>query len=234
MEHGSIVIILPVKTLAQRVKYAREQRGWTQSQLAVAAGLSQGTIGNIESGARQARGSLPQIAEALGVEHKWLSMGMGNPWKTRELPVAYLVGTPGSNVQAISRIRIRLHGGSPQVSIDTDDADTSPIALSKVWLEARQLDARRLLAMRVTLAGMEPSLIEGDTIIISLVHTDPQDGSVYAVNYEGELVFRRLVRDGGLWWMYADNPDQARLPRKTFDERALLIGRVVHKLTDHI
>jgi phage repressor protein C with HTH and peptisase S24 domain len=223
-----------VKTLAQRVKYAREQRGWTQSQLAVAAGLSQGTIGNIESGARQARGSLPQIAEALGVEHKWLSLGVGNPWKTRELPVAYLVGTPGSNVQAISRVRLRLHGGSPQVSVDTDDDDTSPIALSKVWLESRQLDARRLLAMRITAAGMEPSLQEGDTVILSTVHTDPVDGSVYAVNYEGELVFRRLVRDSGLWWLYADNTDQARFPRKTFDERAVLLGRLVHRLTDHI
>lgn len=216
------------------MKYAREQRGWTQSQLAVAAGLSQGTIGNIESGARQARGSLPQIAEALGVEHKWLSQGLGSPWKTRELPVAYLVGTPGSNVQAISRIRLRLHDGSRQISIDTDEDDTSPIALSKVWLESRELDARRLLAMRVGAVGMEPSLQEGDTVIVSSVHTEPLDGSVYAVNYEGELVFRRLVRDGGLWWLYADNTDQARFPRKTFDDRAVLIGRVVHRLTDHI
>jgi transcriptional regulator with XRE-family HTH domain len=234
LEHGSIVNILPVKTLAQRVKYAREQRGWTQSQLAVASGLSQGTIGNIESGARQARGSLPQIAEALGVEHKWLSQGIGNPWKTRELPVAYLVGTPGSNVQAINRVQLRLHVGSSQISIDTDDADTSPIALSKVWLESRQLDARRLLALRIATPGMEPSLHEGDTIILSLIHTEPHDGSVFAINYEGELVFRRLVRDSGQWWMYADHPDQARFPRKTFDDRAVILGRLVHKFTDHI
>ncbi len=66
------------------------------------------------------------------------------------------------------------------------------------------------------------------------MHTEPLDGSVYAVNYEGELVFRRLVRDGGLWWLYADNADQARFPRKTFDEGAVLLGRVVHRLTDHI
>ena len=149
-------------------------------------------------------------------------------------PVAYLVGTPGSNVQAISRIRLRLHRGSAQVSVDPDESDTSPIALSKVWLEARQLDARRLMAFRLDMAGMEPSLHEGDTLIISAAHVEPQDGCVFAVNYEGELVFRRLVRDGGLWWMYADHTDQARFPRKTFDDRATLIGRVVHKLSDHI
>lgn len=50
------------KTTAERLKYARELRGWTQTRLAVAADVSQGTIGNIESGARQSRGSLPLAA----------------------------------------------------------------------------------------------------------------------------------------------------------------------------
>lgn len=66
-----------MKTVADRLKYAREQRGWTQAQLAVAADVSTGTIGNIESEARQAKGSLPQIAEALCISHKWLATGTG-------------------------------------------------------------------------------------------------------------------------------------------------------------
>lgn len=45
--------------IAQRLIQAREWKGWTQNQLASAADLSQSTIGNIESGARQGRGSLP-------------------------------------------------------------------------------------------------------------------------------------------------------------------------------
>ena len=56
-----------MKTIAERLRYARELKGWKQAQLAVAADVSQGTIGNIESGARQSRGSLPKIAKALGV-----------------------------------------------------------------------------------------------------------------------------------------------------------------------
>lgn len=67
-----------MKTIADRLKYARGLKSWTQPQLAVAAGVSSGTIGNIESGARQAKGSLPQIADALGVNLKWLSSGDGD------------------------------------------------------------------------------------------------------------------------------------------------------------
>ena len=66
-----------MKTTAERLLYARKQRGWTQTQLAVAAEVTQGTIGHIESGARQSRGSLPKIAKALGVSHDWLADGEG-------------------------------------------------------------------------------------------------------------------------------------------------------------
>lgn len=66
-----------MKTIAERLRYAREQKGWTQTQLAVAADVSQGTIGNIESGARQSKGSLPKISKALGISHDWLADGEG-------------------------------------------------------------------------------------------------------------------------------------------------------------
>lgn len=62
-----------MKTIAERLKEARELKGWTQAQLAIAADVSTGTIGNIESGARQSKGSVPQIAKALGISYEWLA-----------------------------------------------------------------------------------------------------------------------------------------------------------------
>ena len=66
-----------METIAARLKKAREWKGWKQSQLAVAADVSTGTIGNIEAGIRQAKGSIPQIADALGVSYQWLANGQG-------------------------------------------------------------------------------------------------------------------------------------------------------------
>lgn len=66
-----------MKTIAERLKHARESRGWSQSHLAVAAGKSQSTIGNIEANLREGRASLPQIAKALGISHEWLADGEG-------------------------------------------------------------------------------------------------------------------------------------------------------------
>ena len=67
-----------MKTIAERLKYAREShKDWTQGRLAVAAGVSQSAIGNIEAGIREGRGSLPKIAKALGISHDWLADGEG-------------------------------------------------------------------------------------------------------------------------------------------------------------
>ena len=62
-------------TVGGRLAKARRAHGWTQEDLARRAGVSQGTIGNIESGTRDGLQSLADIAEALGVRYRWLRDG---------------------------------------------------------------------------------------------------------------------------------------------------------------
>ena len=50
------------------LKFYRENRGWSQSQLAIQANSSNGMIGNIESGrAKPSFDSIVRIAEALSI-----------------------------------------------------------------------------------------------------------------------------------------------------------------------
>jgi len=77
-------------SIASRLTAARKKKGWTQGQLAKSAGVSQGTVGNIESGVRMSHGSLPRLAEALEVPHNWLRDGgeggiPANPSKSIDL-----------------------------------------------------------------------------------------------------------------------------------------------------
>jgi transcriptional regulator with XRE-family HTH domain len=75
----------PMDTIGSRIKLARERKGWSQARLAERAGISQSTIGNIESGARQGASSLAVIADALEVTHRWLHTGDG----PQHLPTAW-------------------------------------------------------------------------------------------------------------------------------------------------
>lgn len=69
--------ITDVKSLAERVKAERERLGMSQSELAKAAGVSQGTIGNLEAGIRASARKMPSIAAALRVSALWLAEGTG-------------------------------------------------------------------------------------------------------------------------------------------------------------
>ncbi|MVT38622.1 helix-turn-helix domain-containing protein [Acidovorax citrulli] len=69
--------ITPVKTIAERLRAARERAGLTQPALAQRANVSQGTIGNIESGLRKRPRDLLAIAAALHVSPLWLETGQG-------------------------------------------------------------------------------------------------------------------------------------------------------------
>lgn len=71
---GSITV---VKTLGQRLLFARELRGFTQDQLADLAGCTQGAIGNCESGLRTSLRNIVDVARALDTSVYWLWDGKG-------------------------------------------------------------------------------------------------------------------------------------------------------------
>jgi transcriptional regulator with XRE-family HTH domain len=66
------------RTLGDRVRWARGQRKLSQQALGTLAKVSQGTIGNLESGARQQPRALIAIAKALRTNPDWLLTGKGD------------------------------------------------------------------------------------------------------------------------------------------------------------
>lgn len=54
-------------TLGARIRQAREDRGWSQSNLAEQTGLSRPTIARIEAGHHVRMGTLEKAAEVLGL-----------------------------------------------------------------------------------------------------------------------------------------------------------------------
>lgn len=69
--------------LATRVKDLRNAKGWSQVELAKAAGVSQQTIGKIENGKSLKPRYLPDIAVALGKTVEQLLDGLDRPRKSK-------------------------------------------------------------------------------------------------------------------------------------------------------
>ena len=91
---GFGVPITFVNTFGSRLRHARMLRRLTQKELADACGLSQGSIGNYESGSRRNPKDVFRIAEALNIEPAWLAMGTG----PMELAPMLLADVPASSI----------------------------------------------------------------------------------------------------------------------------------------
>lgn len=61
------------KAAMPTIKELREERGWTQQELARRASLTHQTVSNLENGASVQRSTLVLLAQALGVDPEAIS-----------------------------------------------------------------------------------------------------------------------------------------------------------------
>lgn len=172
------------KTTADRLKYAREMRGWTQARLAVAADVSQGTVGNIESGARQSRGSLPRLAKALGVSHDWLADGVGDMHPTPKVETSNVVlATIGTRrVPLISYV---------QAGCWAETTDPATVGDGFEYLLTDLELSGSAFALEIEGNSMLPQFKPGDRVIVD-PEVCPQPGDfVVAMNGGNEATFKK-------------------------------------------
>jgi transcriptional regulator with XRE-family HTH domain len=91
-----------MKTLAERVRTLREERGWKKSELQRAAKIkSPSTLTDIESGKAVHSPQLPAIAKALGVDAHWLKTGLGNQGQQPEQPQLQPINSLSPDMAAV-------------------------------------------------------------------------------------------------------------------------------------
>ena len=184
------------------------------------AQVHQWLSGNRALGNAGARDIEMQLNLGLG----YFDHGRGTPDEPQ--PIA-----PGPDFIAVERVNLQVSAGVTGFAIEHLNGNGPPIFFRADWLKAEGLRADRLFALRVSGDSMEPSLWDGDLVVINTGATEPKDGVAFVLNYEGEVLIKRLERDAGEWWLTSDNP---RYKRKRCDEHALLIGRVIYKQSGRI
>lgn len=210
-----------------------------QADLARACGVKPPSVHGWLSGkAKFLRGeNLLKAAEALGVSQQWLATGSGPMVDAVEGDATKPIEIDLENnpdYPTIRRVQFKLSAGVSGFGVDYRGDMGPPIPFPKSWYERKGLTPSKLFATTVSNGSMEPGLYDGDTVIVNTAGIEPKDSRVFAVNYEGELVIKRLVRDDGRWWLSSDNPDQRRYPRKVCHEGVVLLGEIVHKQSERI
>lgn len=144
-------------------------------------------------------------------------------------------GEGDASVTQIMKVQIKVQAGMTGFQVEPEHHDGKTMGVPTDWVRSERFVASDLLAITVRGESMEPSLFDGDVIVVNTGDKKLVDGTVYAVNYEGEVVVKRMVRDAGMWWLTSDNSDQRKYHRKSCKgAECIIIGKVVRKESTHI
>ena len=230
-----------------RLREAREAKGLNKSEFAKLVKASNPTVTDWEKsvadgGIKEISGiRLTKVCEVLGVDATWLMNGKGRgPQEatpepsTSERMTVRVMNEGESDLVHIPKVRLLVSAGVSGFGVEPEPYDGSTATVPRNWLQRRQLRPDRLVAIRVRGRSMEPTFYEGDTVIINQDDIEPADGAVFVINYEGEDVLKRLVRDVGNWWLTSDNANQKDYARKLCKgAECIIIGRVVRSEREH-
>lgn len=212
----------------------------TQAEVARALNTSSQTINNWEARGMSKAGIL-NAQGVIGCDANWLATGEGNMLVLRthvagsQLMPVHVADQDDPDFIQIPMVKLRLQAGVTGFQTEPERRDGGSVGMRRNWVERTGYNPSALIAVQVKGESMEPSLYEDDVVVINTADKQPVDGQVFAVNYEGEAVIKRLTRDAGDWWLTSDSHDQRKHHRKICRGNAcIIIGRVVRKESDRI
>ena len=229
--------------LGNAIRSAIATKGVTQTTVAEHFGVRQSSITDWLKRGTISKDKLPELwayfSDVVGPEHWGLSgvAAVQSQWQhlgTQEHRVPYTDTPAASDFSEVRRVKFKLAAGASGFAIDYLPDDGAPIWFRREWFVRRGLKPAKVFAVDVSGASMEPNLYAGDTVVVNTEANEPRDGVVFAANYDGEPVIKRLMREGGQWWLASDNPNQTVYPRKLCDQYCKIVGEVVHRQTERI
>lgn len=212
-----------VNSIADRLKQAREDKGLSQPALAERAGVTQGTIGNVEAGLRKNPRELLAIAAALGVEAEWLKSGRGA--RNRHPSVV-----PGPDIKGKVPLISWVQAGAWNEAHD-------PLQPGEAerWLECPTSSSDRTYALRVRGDSMTAphgnarSYPEGCIIFVDPLRKSPVNGARIIAKLDGsdEVTFKVFKQEDGRIWLQPINP-----MHQPITDQFKVLGTVIGKWED--
>ena len=234
-----------LETLGERLAYARELRGLSQSDLAHLVGMRDPTgISKLENGRQQGSRRIGRIAEVLKTTASWLEHGTG----------------PGPNNALLNRVdcadrRERVNCVTEKTQEDDvtlyqyadPRCDKGPNSGRVAAQEIEALTFSRRIVQKFCSSNesaighvqrdnsMSPTINVEDDAIIDTAHIDPvaHSGSIFAIARGSSVMLRRIVGSAsGRLLISCDNADKRLYPNEEVSaadaEKLTIIGRLCY------
>lgn len=188
-------------TIGQRIKEARERLGISQGALAKRCGWSgQTRISNYEKDSREPKISdVKLLSEALGVSRMYLWEG------DVASPVVLDDELENDEYAFIPVMSVKAAAGSGYENFQ--EVNEGTLAFRRDWMIRSGLKEKNLRLIRATGESMEPTIYEGDMLLVDITAIEPHSGCIYALRRpDGSLSVKRLSQGfSGEWTIISDN-----------------------------
>lgn len=214
---------------SERLKLRMRELGVTAADIAQGVGVSKGAVTHWTNGTNQASGKrLISLASVLRCDPAWLASGDGSMLrkKTEAAP-----GAPSEKDYALIP-QYTAKGAAGNGHLNDHVEVKGGLAFKRDWLTRLGVKEHRCSVIYAEGSSMEPSIGDGEVVLIDHDDTEPRDGKVYVMlRPDGEIIIKRLTRQMSGWVIRSDNEDKRRYPDEPISQESLqhieLVGRVV-------
>lgn len=127
---------------------------------------------------------------------------------------------------AIQLASMCVQAGIDGVSFEAVYDDDGRHHVPRQWLEENDFNPGALVAVKVKGESMQPLMFEGDIAVVNITDKSRKNGGIFAINYNGQAVIKRLLYERREWYLASENPEFKPAPCRGAD--CILIGRIVH------
>ena len=225
--------------IGQRLRHARTLRAVTQRQLAAHTVNTREAISMVERGkSGWSLDKLATAARALDVSTDYLHGLTDDPRPADQLLRALTAATAGQTLDD-PRARAAAFDDGDYVGVSElasaagdgavvdQERVTGRIKFRRAWLARHGLVARTCRVIQVSGESMEPTLVDGCSILVNHASRRRRVGHLFVVRTDDGLVVKRAGRDAsGAWQLVSDNPNKHVWPTRPWPPDALVVGEV--------
>ena len=228
----------PATLVAKNLEWLITQKKTTPYELQRATGVPQPTIHRILTGESSdpRTKTLQPLADYFGVSVAELrDRDLATPEGTSPIGsnatfrAAEVVDSDDPRLVQVPKVRLRVAAGISGFETEPERFDGATMTVSREWCQRNGYDPKLLMWVQVSGRSMEKTLFDGDWTLIYTGFTEPKNDKIFAVNFNGEPVIKRLTRDLGQWWLTSDNPDPQYYRRQCNEGECIIVGQAVLK-----
>lgn len=195
-------MIIPFEDFFERLKKATGID--TQMALAEALGINRSAVTQAKN-----RDAVPQkwvlrLARRYSISADWLEFGTGSMYKTGAGSDNIHTGMPLGDIVDVPKVAATVSAGGGSFESSAFPVGSHPFP--RQWL-SRMGNPNSMVFMDVVGNSMEPSILDGDMVLIDQSGTMLTPHGIFAIGYEDTLYIKRVEQRGGCIILHSDNPD---------------------------